>query len=493
MSKKNDRLQVTYTGVFIHPDAVLTQTLDELMRKFLSSKRYSRERIFEGKARKEVVEKTKQLFIPNSRYMRDSFLEAEASISSQEELLPTYVLQNDMKIAKLHQEIEKLKSRTHKNEEQILRTKQRILYKQSKIKTFTKQRNYYQHHIDNGTVPKMVDGTKKRMKLLKKGKITKEEWRESRSDSLYSRGEKSKGGNENIKLSYVEENLFEIAILNPLSSKRNDRLRFTVRFPEKFVCNIASYLETGESYSIRLKRRNGRYEVHLTLEEEMTTKPDFSKGVAGMDINPDNLSVTIIHEKGNFRASRVFWMHNINTVSANKRDFIIQETLYEVMRWIHSFGVDTLVIEKLKFLQSCGRKSFNRMANNFSFRNIIKSLFSISFKENIALIEVDAYYSSFIGRVKYQQQYGLSVHQAAAFVLARRGMGFEEKIPKELLSVLFTKEVKKGQKVSDLFKHWKKVKKWFDDTKKELKDIGIYKNGMYFKEILSYKIMDVPF
>ncbi|WP_020063062.1 hypothetical protein [Bacillus sp. 123MFChir2] len=65
-------------------------------------------------------------------------------------------------------------------------------------------------------------------------------------------------------------------------------------------------METGESYSIRLKRRNGRYEVHCTLEEEITAKLDFSKGVAGMDMNPDNLSVTIIHEKGNFRASKVF-------------------------------------------------------------------------------------------------------------------------------------------------------------------------------------------
>lgn len=87
----------------------------------------------------------------------------------------------------------------------------------------------------------------------------------------------------------------------------------------------------------------------------------------------------------------------------------------------------------------------------------------------------------------------MSIHQSAAFVLAHRGMGFEEKVPKELLSVLFTKEVKKGQQVSGLFKLWKKAKKWFDDAKKELKQIGVYNKGMYFEEILNYKTADIPF
>jgi hypothetical protein len=35
--------------------------------------------------------------------------------------------------------------------------------------------------------------------------------------------------------------------------------------------------------------------------------------------------------------------------------------------------------------------------------------------------------------------YGLSVHEAASFVIGRRGLDFEEKIPKELLNELKTK------------------------------------------------------
>ena len=134
-------------------------------------------------------------------------------------------------------------------------------------------------------------------------------------------------------------------------------------------------------------------------------------------------------------------------------------------------------MEELTFLQQNKNASFNRMASNFSYSKITKTLISACFKENIALIQVKPYYSSFIGKMKYQQTYGLSIHQSAAFVLARRGLGFEEKIPKELLSVLFAKEAKKGQPLSDLFKHWKVVKKWHDDLLKKMKKIKM--NGKH--------------
>jgi hypothetical protein len=133
------------------------------------------------------------------------------------------------------------------------------------------------------------------------------------------------------------------------------------------------------------------------------------------------------------------------------------------------------------------------MSHNFSYSKIIKSLLSVSYKENVALLQVDAYYSSFIGRVKYQQTYGLSVHQAAAFVLARRGLGYEEKIPKEYVPVLFAKEAKQGIVLSKLFAHWKKLKAWYDDVIEELETIGIKTKTIFFKDIYTYKTSPLPF
>ncbi|MBZ5752883.1 hypothetical protein [Metabacillus rhizolycopersici] len=126
MAKKKSSLMFTYIGVIRKADDVETIILDEIMRKFQSGKRYLRERIFEGKSRKEAVDMAKPLFINNSRYMRDAFLEAEASISSQKELLPTYIQQNQLKVAALNEQITKLTNSKKKNKEG------KIKYKHSK-------------------------------------------------------------------------------------------------------------------------------------------------------------------------------------------------------------------------------------------------------------------------------------------------------------------------------------------------------------------------
>ncbi|MDR6999643.1 hypothetical protein [Neobacillus niacini] len=119
---------------------------------------------------------------------------------------------------------------------------------------------------------------------------------------------------------------------------------------------------------------------------------------------------------------------------------------------------------------------FNRMSSNFVYRKIITTLISKCIKEEVSLAQVPADYSSLIGRVKYQKTYGLSVHQSAALVLARRAMGFKEKIPAQVMSVLFAKEAKKGHQNSDLFKHWKKVHAWISDLKERA-----YQNHVEYK------------
>jgi hypothetical protein len=79
---------------------------------------------------------------------------------------------------------------------------------------------------------------------------------------------------------------------------------------------------------------------------------------------------------------------------------------------------------------------------------------------------------------------GLSIHQSAAFVLARGAMGYEEKIPKELLPVLFAKEAKKGQHLSNVFKHWKVAKEWYDDLWKKIKKIKLHPKQCFINELL---------
>jgi hypothetical protein len=63
-----------------------------------------------------------------------------------------------------------------------------------------------------------------------------------------------------------------------------------------------------------------------------------------------------------------------------------------------------------------------------------KALISRGLKFGFHIKKVNPAYTSVIGRFKYSKMYGLSVHEAASFVIGRRGLDFDENIPKALLN-----------------------------------------------------------
>lgn len=450
MPKKN-KINITHVGMVTKISDSDSFYLDELMKKFQSAKRYQRERIFDGYNRKDAVDFAKPKFLDNVRYMRDTYLEAESSIESQKELLPLYIEELSGAVAKLENKIKKLAKSSKSNKDETIKAKR------ARIDKLTKKLNYFKHHHDNGTVPKMVDGSKKKLELLNKGKISKDEWRDLRSNAIYSRGENSKGGNENIKIEYDKDNLFKIKVLNPLIDKKNSRLELAAKFPDKFTAGLINYLNSGKAYSVRIKRDKSKYYIHLTLEYPEMVEPDFSLNCAGIDINPDNIAATIVDKTGNFIASKVFKFPEIPYVSSNKRSWIIKNKVIDAFDWIKSYDAKTVMIEDLNFKKKHSTSSkYNRMSHNFLNKKTADAVILRAFKDNIAIKEVSPQYTSLIGEFKYAKMYGLSTHQSAALVIARRGMGYSEKVPKKLLSDLFAGEAKKGQQIDSL-KLWSKI------------------------------------
>ena len=78
-----------------------------------------------------------------------------------------------------------------------------------------------------------------------------------------------------------------------------------------------------------------------------------------------------------------------------------------------------------------------------AYDKIWKLLTSKCFRAGVPLIGVNPAYTSFIGHYKYEKMYGLSVHNAAAMCIARRGLGLKEKLPAFIASVLQSGETNK--------------------------------------------------
>ena len=73
-------------------------------------------------------------------------------------------------------------------------------------------------------------------------------------------------------------------------------------------------------------------------------------------------------------------------------------------------------------------KKLNRIKSNFVWRKFLELLERKCIEHGIRYKKVNPAFTSVVGRVKYSEMYGLNVHESAAYVIARRGLGYNEKL-----------------------------------------------------------------
>ena len=119
----------------------------------------------------------------------------------------------------------------------------------------------------------------------------------------------------------------------------------------------------------------------------------------------------------------------------------------------------TLAVEDLAFKDDKSvTAKFNRMSHSFVWSNFLAKIERGAARAGVPLVIVQPPFTSTIGILKYQHQYGISNHEAASYVIARRSLGYSaEKVPKPLSDNLITD---KGSfsKYSN-WKKWSAVKK----------------------------------
>ncbi len=97
------------------------------------------------------------------------------------------------------------------------------------------------------------------------------------------------------------------------------------------------------------------------------------------------------------------------------------------------------------------------MSYGFVWSKFLAAVERNALREGVPLIKVKPAFTSVIGILKYQEQYGLSNHEAAAYVIGRRALGFEyEKIPIALIQQ-FIKNPDGFQYINN-WKQWSAIK-----------------------------------
>ena len=200
------------------------------------------------------------------------------------------------------------------------------------------------------------------------GSISKNKWQQIRNNTIYSRGDKTKKGNPNIRI--VGNQLW---INDPETGWLKGKL--WINKPVNQTC-----------YDARIQLKGGKFHVTFSWEELDPPKiTDKSKGVIGIDTNPNGEALTEINSTGNIQ-SHVFLKNNrIQFARSGKRDYDIKQMAVKIVSIALQAG-KPIVLEKLKFKN-----------------------------------KRPAAYTSIVGKLKYMDMYSLSVHNAAALVIGRLG------------------------------------------------------------------------
>ena len=219
----------------------------------------------------------------------------------------------------------------------------------------------------------------------------------------------------------------------------------------------------GQAISYRFKRDAKGWRVFATTElPELEITMDRWRGAIGVDLNADHVAVAETDASGNYvnawRVPLVTYGKNTNQAEA-----LIGDAVASVVQYAQEAG-KPIVIEKLDFRQKKAAlegesRKYSRMLSSFSYGKIKAYFISRGYRQGVEVIQVNPTYSSVIGRVKFMERYGLTVHQAAAMVLARRSLGCSERIPRRWVcpvgngvQVAFTVPVRK--RVKHVWTYW---------------------------------------
>jgi IS605 OrfB family transposase len=170
--------------------------------------------------------------------------------------------------------------------------------------------------------------------------------------------------------------------------------------------------------------------VHVAVDVKappIVTRRD--NGAVGVDFNQDHLAEGEIDHSGNLVDHE-----RIDTFlaykSSDQRAAILGDSVKQVVARALEKG-KPIVIEKLDFrdkkaqLEDVDRRRA-RQLSALAYRQFDQLIRAACFRAGVELIEVSPAYTSVIGAVNHAQIYGISIHEAAAFTIARRGLNMSE-------------------------------------------------------------------
>jgi IS605 OrfB family transposase len=187
----------------------------------------------------------------------------------------------------------------------------------------------------------------------------------------------------------------------------------------------------GSALSYRFVRDNKGWRIFVSLEalpiEQLSRK---ELGAIGIDVNADHLAISETDRFGNLVEAR-----RIDLITYGKTKDQVKAIIGDVAISIATQAkiagkpvvIESLDLQKKKTeLETCNPKQA-RLLSSFAYSKTFSAIKATAFRNGVEVIEVNPAYTSVIGAVNFAQAKGISVHQGAAYAIARRGLGLSER------------------------------------------------------------------
>ncbi|MCW7075591.1 MAG: hypothetical protein OCU24_07085 [Candidatus Methanospirare jalkutatii] len=260
--------------------------------------------------------------------------------------------------------------------------------------------------------PHVTFGGLRNQRLREKGKITKAEYKKRRNSIIYARGDKTKGGNLNLRI-------VEIAGEKYLRVNIGDKkwLFLKLFIPDKYLKKYAQYLNGNHPYSVLIKRKDNDkgYDVRITIRVECALN-EGSRLIA-LDMNKSHIDFCVMdkHLKNVVAVGKINTSELQNTRS-NKREHQIKKVANKVKNIAKHFNADVF-IGKLRTSKFKSHRKANRIVHQMPQFKLRKWIKHICVKNGVRCEERSEAYTTKVGRM-LSHILGLDVHKCAAIAFA---------------------------------------------------------------------------
>ena len=360
---------------------------------------------------------------------------AIASLSSKIEKIENRIKDKRKNLETKKRQLAKIHNGRKTNTKKLRKLKFQIYNICNSINRLEQKKETFQNRVDKKN-PNICLGTKKLQRQ------NRNEFIAQRDSQIFYVGRKDeKSGNQMFQFSYNKKNnYYTFMIRKDFGKWKTDRS--SERYVEgrchfKYMSReLRKVLEDRSSpVTVSVIRKNNKYYLHVSITLQYTTETICTRkeyGTIGIDFNKGMLAVAETDQAGNLK--NVF-QRKFSFGKGGKTKAQLSTILSDICGYAIANGKD-IVIEDLKSFKKKKYKTnkakteqgkeYNDMLHKLPYSTYSQLIEDMCFKRKISLVKINPYNTSKIAKQKFCKRMKLSIHNGAAYVIARRGMEIKD-------------------------------------------------------------------